>query len=101
MNSFKELNIQAPAKGFEGDKIKISKILNREIEVHSFKIDASKCFAQKGSGKCLTLQIKIGESKHIVFTSSTCLIETIQQVPKEAFPFATTIVEENERFIFT
>lgn len=101
MNKFNELNIQAPSKGFEGDKIKISKILNREIEVHDYKIEASKCFSHKGSGKCLTIQIKIGEAKHIVFTSSICLIETIQQVPKEAFPFVTTIIEENDRYLFT
>ena len=101
MNKFKDMNIQAPQKGFEGDKIKISKVLNREIEVHNFKIEASKCFSHKGSGKCLTIQIKIGEAKHIVFTSSICLIDTIQQVPKEAFPFTATIVEENERYMFT
>jgi hypothetical protein len=101
MNKFSDMKIQAPAKGFEGDKIKISKILNREIEVHGFKLDASKCFQHKGSGKCLTLQIKIGESKHIVFTSSICLIETIQQVPTDLFPFTTTIIEENDRYVFS
>lgn len=101
MNKFSDMKIQLPPKGFEGDKIKISKILNREIEVHDFKIDNSKCFSHKGSGKCLTLQIKIGEAKHIVFTSSTFLLETIQQVPKESFPFLTTIIEDNDRYVFS
>jgi hypothetical protein len=101
MNKFSDMKIPAPSKGFEGEKIKISKVLNREIEVHGFKIDNSKCFSHKGSGKCLTIQIRIGESNHIIFTSSSCLIETIQQIPKEAFPFATTIVEDNDRYMFT
>lgn len=38
MNSFSQFNIKAPEKGFEGDKIKMSKVLNREIVIHDFKI---------------------------------------------------------------
>jgi hypothetical protein len=101
MNSFSQFNIKITSKGFEGDKIKISKILNREVVIHHFKIEDSKIFRDKGTCKCLHLQISFNNEKHIVFTSSSGLIETILQVPNDGFPFTTTIVEENDRFIFT
>ena len=101
MKSFSQFNIQAPSKGFEGDKIKMSRILNREIVVHDFKIEDSKVFKEKGSGKCLQLQISFNNEKYVIFTGSSGLIEVIQQVPENGFPFTATIIKENERFIFT
>lgn len=101
MNSFSQFNIATASKNFEGEKIKMSKILNREIVVHAFKIEDSKVFKERGSGKCLHLQISINNEKHIVFTGSSGLIEVIEQVPATGFPFTTTIKEENERFLFT
>ncbi|HZK69589.1 MAG TPA: hypothetical protein VFC36_08360 [Paludibacter sp.] len=101
MKNFSQFNIKPKTKGFEGDKIKMSKILNREIVVHHFKIEDSKVFKDKGSGKCLHLQISVSNEKHIIFTSSSGLIEAIQQVPENGFPFTTIIVEENERYLFT
>lgn len=98
---FNQFNIKPATKGFEGDKIKMSKILNREIVVHHYKIEDSKVFKQKGTCKCLHLQISFNNEKHVIFTSSSGLIETIQQVPEDGFPFTTTILQENERFIFT
>jgi hypothetical protein len=103
MNRFSQFNIKAPAKGFEGSKIKMARILNREIVVHDFKIEESKveAYREKGTGKCLYLQISVDNEMHVVFTSGTGLIETIQQVPRDQFPFTTTIKEENERYKFT
>jgi hypothetical protein len=101
MKRFDEFNIKAPEKGFIGDKIKIARILDREIIVLDFKIEDSKHFLDKGNGKCLHLQISINDEKHIVFTGSCGLIETIIQVPKEDFPFTTIIRKENDRFKFT
>jgi Tat protein secretion system quality control protein TatD with DNase activity len=103
MNKFNQFDIKVKTKGFEGDKIKMSKILNREIVVHAFKIEDSKvkAFQEKGSGKCLHMQISINDEMHIVFTSSHGLMEAIQQIPDEGFPFTTTIIQENERFRFT
>jgi hypothetical protein len=101
MKTVSQFNIQAPSKGFEGDKIKMSRILNREIVVHDFKIEDSKVFKEKGPGKCLQLQISFNNEKHVVFTGASGLIEVIQQIPSNGFPFTTTIVEENDRYIFT
>ena len=101
MNSFSQFNIKSKTVGFEGEKIKMSKVLNREIVVHHFKIEDSKVFKDRGTGKCLQLQISINSEKHVLFTGSSGLIETIQQVPVTGFPFTTTIVEDNERYKFT
>lgn len=100
MNQFKDFGIKPIVNGFIGDKIKINKILNREITVLEYKIEESK-YKEKGNGKCLHMQIAIGEAKHIVFTGSTVLMETLKQVSKEKFPFVTKIVLENERLEFT
>jgi hypothetical protein len=101
MNSFSQFGIKTEVKGFEGEKIKMLKVMNKEIVVHHFKIEDSKHFKDRGSGKCLHLQITINDTKHVLFTGSSILIESILQVPKEGFPFTTTIVEENERYNFT
>ena len=101
MNRFSQFNIKTSSKGFEGDKIKISKILNKEIIVHEFKIEDSKIFKERGTCKCLHLQISINNEKHVVFTSSSGLIEAIMQVPEGEFPFSSIIIEENDRFKFT
>ena len=103
MNEFSQFDIKVKSKGFEGDKIKMSKILNQKIVVHAFKIEDSKvkAFQERGSGKCLHLQISFNNEKHILFTSSSGLIEVIQQIPEHGFPFTTKIIQENERFLFT
>jgi len=103
MNRFNQFNISSPKKGFEGDKIKIDRILNREIMVHDYKVEPSKvkAFQDKGSSRCLHLQISVNNELHVVFTSSTYLIAMIEQVEKDKFPFFTTIVKDNDRLIFT
>jgi hypothetical protein len=101
MNSFSQFNIKSESKSFEGDKIKMSRILNREIVVHAYKIEDSKVFKERGTGKCLHLQISFDNVKHVVFTGASGLIEVIQQIPENGFPFSTTIIEENEKFKFT
>jgi hypothetical protein len=102
MKSFSQFGIKPTSKErFEGDKIKLSKIINREIIVHRYKIEDSKVYKDRGSCKCLHLQISLKDEMHVVFTSSSGLIDVIVQVPPDGFPFKTTIIQENERFIFT
>lgn len=98
MNTFKQFNLPPAQKGFAGDKIKIKKILNTEISVLDFKIQDSKF---EGKGKRLDLQIEVKGVKHLIFTSATNLMEDVQRIPADGFPFLTTIVEENERYQFT
>lgn len=103
MNDFKEFGIEIKSKSFVGDKIKITKILDKKVIVHDFKIEESKIqsYRERGAGSCLYLQIELNDEKYIVFTSSCGLIEAIKQIPADKFPFSTTIVKENERFKFT
>lgn len=95
MKKFSEFGIKPDHKGFIGDKIKISKVLNREIIVHAFKIEDSKF-----DGKRLDMQIQIGGTMHVLWTGSIVLMSMIQRIPKEDFPFLTTIVRENECYEF-
>jgi hypothetical protein len=99
MNSFKDFGIKPQSKSFEGDKIKIDRILNKQVTVLAYKIEASKY--DKGTGKCLYIQVLVDNSKRVLFTGSANLMDMIEQVPKDKFPFKTTIIKENERFEFT
>lgn len=97
MKSFKDFNITIEQSNFTGDKIKITKILNREIVVQNYKIEKSKF----NEGKCLCMQIELNGTKHVIFTGSTVLTQCIMKVSKEDFPFKTIIVAENDTYIFT
>lgn len=100
MYRFSEFNIQVESKSFSGDKISIDRILNREITVVDFKIENSK-YEAKGNGKCLHLQIEINGLKYVVFTGSVYLMNMIEKVPAGRFPFFTTIIKQDEAYIFS
>lgn len=97
MKKFSQFDIKISEKGFIGDKIKIQKILNREIIVHHYVVEDSKHF----KGKCLKLQISINGDMHVLFTGSNGLIEGITQVKDDGFPFETVIVNKDDRYLFT
>lgn len=96
MTTFRDFNIDAPAQNFGGEKIKIDKILNVEIEVLDFKVEKSDFTTQR-----LVLQIEFKGEKRIVFTGSKCLIGMIGQVPKGE-KFTTTIIrDDSDRYVFS
>jgi hypothetical protein len=101
MNNFKDFGIAIESKTFVGDKIKIKKVLNLEISVYDYLISDSKFKDKSIDGKCLKLQICLGDTKHIVFTGSKYLQECIEKVPKDKYPFKTIIIENNERYEFS
>jgi hypothetical protein len=96
MNNFSQFNIKPTSKGFEGDKIKIDRIINKQVVVYAYLIKDSKF-----KDLCLHMQIHVDNTKRVVFTGSKNLIEMIQKVPAEGFPFTTTIIVENDRYQFT
>jgi len=98
MNCFKDFGIKPEVKNFTGEKIPVKRIFNIPILVHDYKIEKSK---QKENSKCLTLQIEKQGEKRVVFTGSTVLMQQIESVPKDKFPFETTIINDNEYFEFT
>lgn len=99
MTNFSDLGIEAaPPKSFVGDKIPVKKLLNISIEVKDYLIEPSKL---KEGTQCLKLQIVKSGELRVVFTGSKGLLDQIKKVPKEKFPFFTTIREENECFFFS
>lgn len=98
MKTFSEFGITTTTtKSLAGDKVKIERILNREIEVEAYKIGPSNFV---GKGPRLDLQFTLNGTRHIIFTSGTALIEAIKQVPENEFPFKATIVKEDQRLEF-
>lgn len=98
MNSFKDFGINVEST-FCGEKIKISKILNKLVIVKDYKIDESK-FEKSNNDKCLCLQIEVEGENRILFSGSKILISQIQKINKSMLPFTTMIVKENEHFEF-
>lgn len=98
MTKFSELGIKPELSTFTGDKIKVDKLLNAEISVISFKIEDSK---KKPGTKFMTLQLEKQGTKYVFFTGSTILMQMINKVPKDKFPFTTTIIKESEHLEFT
>lgn len=81
-----------------GDKVSVKKLINYPITVLDYKIEPSK---QKANTELLTLQIEKSGEKRIVFTGSRWLIDQIKQVPREKFPFLTTITGDDDHYEFT
>ena len=98
MNQFKDFNIKPEITSLVGDKINISRVLNREITVTNYTVRPS---LYEKSENCLWLEFQLKGNKHVLFTSGTILIQQIEKVPKESFPFNATIIKENEYYEFT
>ncbi len=99
MNKFKDFNIKTIPSNFIGDSIQIAKVFNMEIKVLAYKISNS---TKKENTKLLTLQIEKQNVKRIIFTGSSVLMEQAEQIPKDKFPFITTIIiGDNDRYEFT
>lgn len=99
MNNFKDFGITPQTKGFAGEKIKVDKILNKQITVEKCEVKPSKL--EKGCGKCLYAQLIVDGERRLLMIGSATLIDMIEQVPANRFPFQTTIVKEDNRLMFT
>ncbi len=95
MKQFKDFGITTPPAVLQGKKIPIEEVLNLEIVVYSFDIQPS-----KWGGKCLYLQISLEGVKRVVFTTGKALIGDIQKVPTDGFPFQTTVIKDDKRYLF-
>ncbi len=95
LKRFSDFGIETPPASYQGKKITVDEILNLEILIYSYSITQSKY-----RGDCLCLQISINNVKRIVFTNGQTLIILIQKVPKDGFPFQTTVIKEDKRFLF-
>jgi len=95
---FSELGIKYETENLLGDKIKIAKIIGKEIIVKAYKLTKSK---YENTDYCLMIQIELNGESKVVFTGSTALKAQIEQVNKDDFPFATIIQSVNETYQFT
>lgn len=93
-NKWSDLNIPLPERRhFIGEKISISKVINKEIEIMDYKIeDSKKC----EGGKCLTLQLRFGGENRILFTGAQFLIKQIEKVDKSLLPVAACIIKQED-----
>lgn len=93
---FSELNLAPQPKGLIGDKIKIERVLSREISVERFLIKKSQFKNDRGEyGDCLYMQFTMNGNRHVSFSDSK-LTAVIQQIPENKFPFITTIVKQED-----
>ena len=97
---FSELGIKIEGKRFVGEKIRIAKVLNKEITVHHYEIKDSK-YPERGSDKCLYIQISFENNKYVAFSIAKILMKTLDKIPAKDFPFKTTIVNDNDQYEFT
>lgn len=100
MNRWADLNIPLPErKNFIGEKISMSKILNKDVEILDYKIeDSKKC----EGGKCLTLQLRFAGESRVLFTGAQFLIKQIEKVEKNNLPVVVCIVkQEDGSYLFT
>lgn len=72
----------------EGDKLKLSDILGKEILLRGYTVAKSKHY----SGEYATLQFEFSEKIHVVFVGSKVIIEQLQKYGDQ-LPFMTTIVK--------
>lgn len=86
---FSELGIKVndDRKIFNCQQVSITDILNSEIEVVDYIPDMK---TQHGDGRYLVKFSQDGQDGKF-FTNSTALKNVLDQIPKEEFPFITTI----------
>lgn len=84
------------SKSFDGDKKRIEDILNQEILIIDFKIKNSK---KKQNSLYATIQFKIDNINHIVFTGSVVLIDQLEKY-KDNLPFYTTTKKIDRYYTF-
>lgn len=97
MKNFSDFKIKPVIENFVGEKIATSKLLDKEIVIKDYKVLPSK-FADRGER--LDIQIEYKDEDRIVFTGGKYLIQTIQQIAKEDFPFKTKIIKNGEHLEF-
>lgn len=81
----------------DGEKMKIANVVDKEIEVISFKVSDSQ---YKKNERCLTLQFKLCGEKHVIFTGSNVLIEQCEKY-KDEMPFMTVIKQVEKYYTFS
>ena len=100
MENFKDFAQETP---IAGSKIKLERILNREIVVTGASVRDSKFKGDARDGekpKYLLLQFELDGEQHMTTTGSVVLIDQIERY-KDHIPFRATIVRTGTYFTFS
>lgn len=81
---------------FDGDKISLEEVLDKEIIIKKYKISGSKY----RSSSCLTLHIEFEKENRVIFTGSVVLMDQVKQY-ENMLPFSTIIKKFNSYYTFT
>lgn len=82
---------------FIGEKIKISKVLNKEIKVLAFQVNKSKI---EKDGFYIQMQIEVDDERKVLFTNSSVLKDQLEKY-KDNLPFITTTIQPKKYFSFS
>jgi len=82
---------------FEGDKMKIDDLLNKEILILGFKERDSK---QKQGTSYVTIQFKLDGKEYIMFTGSKVITDQLHKY-EENIPFYATIKKIDRYYTFS
>jgi hypothetical protein len=82
---------------FDGDKIKLDEILNREILVKGFKIKESH---QKKGTQYLTICFELDGEQYVAFTGSVVLMDQLKKYGSH-IPFLAVIKKINRHYTFS
>jgi len=81
----------------DGAKVKIADVFNKEIQVLKYRLQPSKYHDKL---PCLQLQFEMDDKHHVLFTSSTVLIEQVEAY-KDELPFYATVKQVGKYYTFT
>jgi len=96
IKSFSDFGITMK-KSFVGTKKYIEDILDQEIIVEFYEIRPS---TKNDGTNCLYLQIKLQGNSHVIFSSSSYLMDTLRINDQIVFPFKTHIAKINRHYEF-
>lgn len=82
------------SKTLSGNKINIEDVFNKEIIVLGFRIADSHYGKKNNGNRCLYLQINYNNENRVIFTASEILMQILEEIPINEFPFKTTIIKE-------
>lgn len=82
---------------FIGEKIKISKVLNKEIKVLAFQVKKSKI---EKDDFYIQMQIEVDDERKVLFTNSSVLKDQLEKY-KDNLAFITTIIQPKKYFSFS
>lgn len=98
IKNFSDFGIETKM-AFEGNRIFAVEILNEPIIVHYYEIRPSKKAEKKGADY-LYVQITYKDEKRLLMSESKYLMEDLDKVPEEGFPFQAKIIRNYKSFSF-